>query len=433
MSGLRYLAIAALTVALPSLALADVAGVWSGVVRDSQQPLEVEVEMASKDGRVTGTIDVAQFGFLQVPLRDGKLDGDRVEWGSDVGFFTGAVSGDTIRGTWDAQGHTAGFEITRTVDAVLYQITTENVTFANGDVTLAGTLYLPEGAHGVPGVVLIHGSGKETREGHEKYAKYFARHGIAALAYDKRGVGKSTGDENAWRRFDFDDLAGDAVAGVEILARREEVNGSGVGVLGESQGGWVAPLAAAQSGAVAWVIGLSASVCTVAEDRLFERAARLKKEGFTDDEIALVTKMQRVDQELTRTGEGFETFAALWRKHENERWFSRVYRGDAPVAADHEWRLWYRTVLDFDPQPVIKAVPKPSLWLFGEASLDRFGPVEQSMANLKALRASRVPCAFRSFPDADHSLSVEAGWPGRIWAAESLPLLVSWISETATP
>ena len=58
-------------------------------------------------------------------------------------------------------------------------------------------------------VVLIHGSGEEDRGGLRSYAKIFVRNGYAALIYDKRGVGKSGGDPDAWRRFSFDDLAGD--------------------------------------------------------------------------------------------------------------------------------------------------------------------------------------------------------------------------------
>src|SRR5262249_49668603 len=65
------------------------------------------------------------------------------------------------------------------------------VRSSNGNITLAGTLSLPltKGPH--PAVVLISGSGWNLRG--RGLPQFFAQHGIAALAYDKRGNGASTG------------------------------------------------------------------------------------------------------------------------------------------------------------------------------------------------------------------------------------------------
>jgi alpha-beta hydrolase superfamily lysophospholipase len=68
----------------------------------------------------------------------------------------------------------------------------ETVHFASGDITLAGTLVFPEGSQPHPAVVLLHGSGPQKRD--LVTARWFAAEGIAALAYDKRGVGQSGGD-----------------------------------------------------------------------------------------------------------------------------------------------------------------------------------------------------------------------------------------------
>src|SRR5215472_3914691 len=69
-----------------------------------------------------------------------------------------------------------------------------DVSFANGEVQLAGTLLLPQTRKRVPAVVFVHGAAYHEREDNRKEAEYFARHGIAALVYDKRGCGASTGD-----------------------------------------------------------------------------------------------------------------------------------------------------------------------------------------------------------------------------------------------
>ena len=74
----------------------------------------------------------------------------------------------------------------------------EEVRFRNGDVELAGRLLVLEGRGPHPVIVLVHGWGARTRNHVGAIvADVFARHGIAALVYDKRGTGGSEGD---WRQ-----------------------------------------------------------------------------------------------------------------------------------------------------------------------------------------------------------------------------------------
>ena len=286
----------------------------------------------------------------------------------------------------------------------------EDVFFTNGDVTLAGTLLRPESHEPVPAVVLIHGSGEEDRGSVRYYAEMFVRNGIAALIYDKRGVGKSTGPADAWRYFNFDDLAGDAAAAVNYLAGRADIDGDRIGIFGASQGGWVAPLAAKQSGHASFLVLLSASLCSVADDRLFERSARLRSEGFNDDEIAEVHAMQLVDQQLSRSGEGFEHYARLWEQNKDKRWFRRVYLGDEPSPADSEYRLWYRTVLDFDAVPILEELSLPTLCIFGDPEHDRFGPAQVGIDQVSRLARLGKPYESLVYLGTDHNLqSVDGG------------------------
>src|SRR6202012_1142693 len=118
----------------------------------------------------------------------------------------------------------------------------EDVSFRDGDVVLQGTLCVPRtpGRHGA--VVLVHGSGPESRWGtNRSIADRLARAGIAALIYDKRGSGTSGGD---WKTASFEDLARDALAGVDLLDQRADIDPAGVGIHGHSQGGLIGPLAA---------------------------------------------------------------------------------------------------------------------------------------------------------------------------------------------
>jgi dienelactone hydrolase len=146
------------------------------------------------------------------------------------------------------------------VDAVR----TEAVRFQSGDVTLAGTLFIPDERGRHPAIVLFHGSGPEPRN--PSVADWFARHGVIALTYDKRGVGESTGD---FRAVSFTELSDDGLAAIQLLRARPDVDAERIGVWGLSQGGWLGPLAASRSKDVKFVIAVSGPGVSPAEQMVF--------------------------------------------------------------------------------------------------------------------------------------------------------------------
>lgn len=129
------------------------------------------------------------------------------------------------------------------------------LTFEGDGETLHGTLIAPdeEGPH--TGVVLLGGSGPETREQNRPLAEAFANSGIAAFIYDKRTRGYSA-DPTGERSYAL--LAHDAHAAAEMLRTLDSVDADFVGVWGVSEGAWVAPLAANRSDAIAFVVTMSA-------------------------------------------------------------------------------------------------------------------------------------------------------------------------------
>jgi len=96
----------------------------------------------------------------------------------------------------------------------------EDVSIESGDVTLSGSLFLPVGPGPHPCIVLVHGSGDSDRY-MGPWVTFFLQSGVGVFTYDKRGVGLSTGD---WRDGSYAALADDAVAAVEYLASRDDVD-----------------------------------------------------------------------------------------------------------------------------------------------------------------------------------------------------------------
>lgn len=124
-------------------------------------------------------------------------------------------------------------------------------------VTLAGTLHLPVGRPGpLPITVLIQGHGRNGRGGFPEIVKRLAADGIATLEYDKRGIGQSTGEY----REDIERLTADAAAAVAAMRRRPELDRRRVALVGQSQGGVIAPAVAAADPSIAAVVTLAGSV-----------------------------------------------------------------------------------------------------------------------------------------------------------------------------
>lgn len=234
----------------------------------------------------------------------------------------------------------------------------EEVSFRNGDAALAGTLYIPSGKGSHPAVIFVHGSGPDSREQYRFYADLFARRGIAALIYDKRGVGASTGD---WRRSPFSALADDALAAVRFLKTHPAIDPQRIGLWGGSEGGVVAPWAASRSPDVAFVIMQSATGVTFARQNLYQTERQMHALNLPESEVREALAFQRLKHEYARTGEGWRAYAEALEMSRREPWSSL----GGPPSPDDWWWQWYRTNMDFDPAQMLVEVRVPVLAVWG--------------------------------------------------------------------
>src|SRR5436190_17322401 len=240
-------------IVLSSAAQRSIEGHWEGVMVREGAELPVSFDFTNEAGRLAASFNSPNQRAMGIPLRNVSYTTPKVHFelvgDATTIIFDGELTIDTVAGQF-REGDDRGTFSIRRVTAKPPTFKQEEVSFRNGDVTLSGTLLLPltKGPH--PAVVFLHGAGGEGRYGGRFLAEYFTRYGIAALIYDKRGVGKSTGD---WKRSDFNDLAGDAIAGIHLLQQRNEINPRKIGIYVHSHGGSIAPLVASGSRYVAFV------------------------------------------------------------------------------------------------------------------------------------------------------------------------------------
>jgi pimeloyl-ACP methyl ester carboxylesterase len=302
-------------------------------------------------------------------------------------------------------------------------IHSEDIEFKSGNLVIRGTLLSPRFGIKAPGVVLVHGSGQTSRKSTMLYAWIFASQGYAALSYDKRGVGKSDGGEYEWREFSLKDLATDAAAGYRFLESRTNIDSKCIGFFGASQGGWVVSIAANQVKSPAFLILVSASVSTIAEDRIYGREAQIRHAGFGEDDIKKAIERIRTDHQVTRTGKDFEKLSATFERYREAAWFREVYPDLQPLSIDDAHREWERKILDFNPQPNLKNIKTPVLWIFGDPELDRFSPVKLSMSRLKEAQSFGMPYRIIQIDKVGHTLELESGNNVQTFVQIRLPLI----------
>jgi len=132
---------------------------------------------------------------------------------------------------------------------------------------IAATLTLPPGAGPFPAVVMSHGSGPNARDEFQVFAALCEQLGIAVIADDKRGIGQSGGRYPGERatRVTVDVLARDAEAEARFLAGLPQIDPKRIGIMGDSQAGWIIALAAAREPALRWAVPLVGPTVTVDE------------------------------------------------------------------------------------------------------------------------------------------------------------------------
>lgn len=319
-----------------------------------------------------------------------------------------------------------------------------------GKVHLAGTFTIPDPATHkgpYPAVLLISGSGPQDRDeallGHRPFlvlADALTRRGIAVLRVDDRGVGGSTGDT---MKSTTEDVAGDVLAGVKWLRARKEVAPKRVGLIGHSEGGLVAPMVAARTPDVAFIVliagpGLPGDEIVVRQGELIARAM-----GKTDDkELAKSTALQRALLDIAKTEKDAEAIKAkarpLLEKAIAEMTPEEKKASGGAAALDGRLAVlatpWFRFFLTYDPRPTLRKVKCPVLALNGEKDLQV--PPKENLAEIaRALAAGgNKHVETRELPGLNHLLqTARTGSPAEYatieetMAPSALRLIGDWI------
>jgi hypothetical protein len=303
---------------------------------------------------------------------------------------------------------------------------------------LSGTLTQPTGEGPFPAIVLVSGTGHNTRDedvwGHKVFlvlADALNRKGFAVLRYDKRGVGGSSGDYDAATTADF---ASDAGAAVAWLKTQAQIDASRIGVLGHSEGGIIAPAVAAEDKSVAFVI-MIAGPC-IRGDKLFvlQSAMTAKAYGAPD---SYIVRRKVFDQELYSA-----ILSAPSESVALDRAKAFVAQGVADKIVDaneakslpkDDTRPWERYFLAYDPAPALARLTVPVLALNG--SLDVQVPAKENLAAAREALKKNPKARVMELAGMNHLLQeAKTGAPSEYNDIEetmsptALKIITDWLS-----
>jgi hypothetical protein len=427
---------------------ANIAGKWLGTLKSNGMELRVAFEITeAKEGGYTAVIHSIDQGVMNVPLGAVTLNGDilRLELKS-IFVYEGSLQtdGNTIDGNW-IQGDTTPFvikrvdklpDLTRPQDPKKpYPYIEEEVTYENRKVgvTLAGTLTIPSGTGPFPAVVLLTGSGPQNRNeelfSHRPFlvlADYLTRHGIAVLRADDRGVGSSTG---VFSKSTTGDFADDALAGIEFLKGRKEINQKRIGLVGHSEGGMMAPIAATQSTDVAFIVMLAGPGQRLADIIIFQILLEAKAQGADEKRFALkrswyerLYALVAEDTDNAVAEEKIRALHATLTEDEKEKldWPDGKLNG----KIQEQCKPWWRYAMQYNPRATLMKVRCPVLALNGEKDMQV--PAKENLAAIEeALKAGgNTQFTVRELPGLNHAFQT---------APPGMELEYAKIEETMSP
>lgn len=431
-------------------------GDWRGVLQAGPQELPILFHITSGEQGLAATMDSPAQGAFGIVMDAVDVAGDTVTLAlrAAQASYRGVLQPDgTIDGTWTQGPASLELNLERvepgsaepgdTLPVIPDPATrpqtprppfpyeAENVRIPNPEagIELAGTLTVPRGGGPFPAVVLVSGSGPQDRDetllGHKPFAvlaDHLTRSGIAVLRYDDRGVGRSGGDFASATSVE---LASDAEAAVAWLGTRPEVDAARRGIVGHSEGGLIAPMVAARSDEVAFVVllagpGMEGAEVILDQSRRIAEAEGLPRErverSLEANRAVFAILLEEQDPEVARDRIRAVLEGVVAEMSPEERAAEGLT--DAGVDGWVQGQIaqlespWLRFFLTYDPVPALEATRVPVLALNGE--LDLQVPYEANLAAIREAleRGGNPDVTVESLPGLNHLFqTAETGAP----------------------
>ena len=240
----------------------------------------------------------------------------------------------------------------------------ERLEARSADRTFTAKLSLPAGAGPFPAIVGVHPADDGSRD------HFLLRHlelvlppaGIAVARFDRRGDDVPLNDQ-----------ARDVEAVIDALMARADIDRSRIGLWGFSQGAWVAPIVAARSTHVAFLVLVASTGVSPAAQMRYGTAKQARSFGHSEAEVGALLALREAFEDYARGRRPRAEVQSLVDAAKKETWFPRAWVRPVLPSAPGFW-----PDMDFEPGPVFRQVSVPTLLFYGED--DEWQPIDTSIA-----------------------------------------------------
>jgi hypothetical protein len=408
----------------------EITGEWNGLLKVQGIQLRVVFHIEKNENGYTATMDSPDQSVTGIPVTTTSFENPnlKLEIINALIEYTGELKEDSVIGIFKQNGQEFPMDLQRkpfekeTVNRPQepkkpYPYYVEEVAFKNNNaaISLAGTLTLPKKEGVFPAVILISGSGPQNRDeelfNHKPFlvlADYLTKNGIAVLRYDDRGTAKSTGDFKSATTADF---ASDVESAMAYLKTRKEINTKKIGLIGHSEGGIIAPMVAARSKDIDFIILLAGTGIRGDKILLLQQELLARASGVSEEAIQESKKVNTQAFDLVVKSNDSNTLKTELTTFLNENLKNNPNQ-EIPQGMTKEQFVelqvnqivnpWMEYFIKYDPSNALQKVNCPVLAINGGKDV-QVSAKENLIAIENALKkAGNKNVTIKEFPDVNH-------------------------------
>lgn len=405
--------------------MAQPSGKWEGSIDVLSQQIGIEVIFSKNQNNLGGVLSIPSQNAFGLKLNSVEWEKPRLSFRVDTATthltFDGKLKNDSITGKFLQSGYEGSFHLTKKIKKEIPWVDQE-VTFKSGDLTLAGTLSLPDSSGTFPGVVLVSGSGGQDRSENvggfkvfDKLAAALLKSGIAVIRYDDRGTGESEGQDVM--NYTTLELAKDAAAAFQEMNSNPRIDKNKSGIIGHSEGAIIAGEVARNNPEVDYILLMAGSAVCGDKLLLAQSESIMKAQGMDENYVKNITELnkkvysrlmkEKVDWEKLKD-ELWQGFTRLKKKEELTAMDSATIKKQVNAQMNAMQKPWFRHFVKLNPIEIYKDVDVPAVAMFG--GKDSQVPARQNARAIEEMGKDNFE--IKLFQEANHLFQkAETGSP----------------------
>lgn len=413
--------------------LPEIEGEWSGSIDLNGQALAIDLTFMNTYDEIDGSIDIPQQNAFNLPVEVILIQPDSLQFEFQTGTGSAAFSAklhsltpDTISGTFTQSDMSFPFSLKRSNGEVTEsdsRLNQQEITIELEDQRIQGNLVTPPSPENSSLIIMISGSGTNTRnspvagfEVFKELALVLSDSGFHSFRYDDPGVGGSTGNMDAT----IQELSEDVEEIIKYFQENESNSFDDIILLGHSQGGIIASLAAHNSDLSGLI--LLASPSFPGEQIINQQIRKISEsEGIPDEVVEENLAFQERIYEVVNTNGEWEEIESDLKNRLREQINELPERqqealGDIDQFIDSQINRqlegaksqWFKSFLETDPLAALEQTDVPILAVFGEKDSQVLAePNEAALPDESRITTVILPDANHLFQKAETGMTGE--------------------------